>query len=73
MANVAKPIYGKQNKSIQDRLQALIKDGVKVIVCFGQATYDGRKKADLIDGVTIGSADIVMPALFEKQTKVISW
>ena len=73
LANVAKPIYGKQNKSIQDRLQALIQDGVKVIVCFGQATYDGRKKADLIDGVTIGSADIVMPALFEKHTKVISW
>ena len=73
LGTVEKPIYGKQNKSIQDRLKALIKKGVKVIVCFGHSKYDGRKKSDLIDGVIVGGPNIVMPALFEKNTKVISW
>jgi len=63
----------ENNQSIQDMLAAFIKDGGKVIMCQACSKAAGLTKADYIDGVEMGSWDIMEPLLFDENMKTLSW
>lgn len=62
-----------KNMSIQDMLTAFMKDGGTVIMCQACSAAAGLKKEDYIDGVTMGSWDVVEKALFDPNVKTLSW
>ena len=66
-------INGSKNKTVQEMISDIQKKGVKVIVCGGCIKKAGITKDQLLKGVVIGNADIIFPALFESNTKVMSW
>ena len=63
----------EKNQSIQDMLAAFMKDGGKVIMCQACSAAAGLTKADYIDGVEMGSWDIIEPLLFGENMKTLSW
>jgi predicted peroxiredoxin len=62
-----------QGKSLQVWLNDLKRGGAKVIVCRVCMGVHKITKADLIDGVVMGSADVVSEYLFDPKYRVISW
>jgi len=61
-------------KTLQEMLVSFIADGGKVIACpMCMKNVGGMKKADLLDGVVIGGADVTWPALFAKNTTVLNY
>ena len=63
-----------KGKSIQQMLQAFMKDGGKVIVCpMCMKHVGGMSKSDLIDGVLIGGPDTTWAALFADNVTVLSY
>lgn len=58
---------------IHAMLQAFIADGGQVIVCMACSRVAGLTKADLIDGVVMGSPDVVMPALMGPDIRTLTW
>lgn len=62
-----------KGQSIQDMLQAFIKDGGTVITCMACSKASGLTHADFIDGVTMGSPDLVTGLLFDPDVKTLSW
>ena len=59
--------------SIQDMLAAFIKDGGQVIMCQACSAAAGLSEDDYIDGVTMGSWDVVSSILFDPNVKTLSW
>ena len=62
-----------KGQSIQDMLQAFIKDGGTVIACMACSKASGLTHADFIEGVIMGSPDLVMGFLFDPDVKTLSW
>ena len=61
------------NMSIQDMLTAFIKDGGMVIMCQACSKAAGLTQADYIDGVTMGSWELIESILFDPNVKTLSW
>jgi len=59
--------------SIQDKLQAFIKDGGTVIACMVCSQASGLTSADFIDGVEMGNPDLVLGLLFDPKVKTLSF
>ncbi len=70
---IHQPRHPFNNKSVNEMLQGLIKSRAKVIVCQMCIKRYGLKKEDLMDGVVVGNPDITIPAMLDKNVKVISW
>ncbi len=63
----------ESNTSIQDMLSAFIKDGGTVIMCGACSQAAGLTKDDYIDGVQMGTWDLVSGILFDPNVKTLSW
>lgn len=63
----------EQDASIQDMLSAFMKDGGIVIMCQACSQAAGLTEADYIDGVRMGSWDLVSGLLFDPNVKTLSW
>ena len=62
-----------KNQSIQDMLTAFIEDGGTVIACSACSKAAGLVHGDFIDGVTMGTPDLVSEILFDPNVKTLSW
>ena len=62
-----------KNMSIQDMLTAFMKDGGTVLMCQACSAAAGLTKDDYIDGVQMGSWDVVEGYLFDPNVKTLSW
>lgn len=72
-AAVAKNEYPAGGTTLKKELLSFMKAGA-TIIAGGSCMKDmGLKKSDLIEGVAVGTPDIVMGALFKKDTKIISY
>ena len=63
----------EEGRSIQDMLQAFVKDGGMVIACAACSQAAGLTEEDFIEGVQMGNPDRVMGLLFDPQVKTLSW
>ena len=63
----------EQGQSIQDMLLAFIEDGGRVIACAACSHAAGLTPADFIDGVEMGSPDLVLGILFDPNVKTLAW
>ena len=72
-------VSGKQNKFIakdmthRELLQEAIKSGAKVEICFICAEALGLTQKDFIEGATIVKSDTIFDAMYQKDTKVLSF
>ena len=66
------PTNAKTGDDIHDMLKSFMKDGGKVIICPMCLSANGYDKSDLIEGVEMGSPDIIFPAILDS-AKVISY
>jgi len=62
-----------KGQSVQDMLDAFVKDGGIVIACSACSQAAGLKQDDFIDGVQMGTPDLVMGLLFDPKVKTLSW
>ena len=61
-------------KSLKEMLAGFMQSGGKVIVCpMCMKNVGGLTKDDLIDGVVVGGSEVTWPALFAKNTTVLSY
>ena len=70
------PVHGMmrdRNMSIQDMLTAFMKDGGMVVMCQACSAAAGLKKEDYIDGVVMGSWDVIEGLLFDPKVKTLGW
>ena len=63
----------QSHASIQDKLQAFIKDGGLVIACTPCSKAAGLTSADFIDDVKMGNPDLVLGLLFDPLIKTLSF
>jgi sulfur relay (sulfurtransferase) complex TusBCD TusD component (DsrE family) len=63
----------ESDTSIQDMLSAFIKDGGIVIMCQACSAAAGLTEADYIDGVKMGTWDLVSGILFDPNVKTLTW
>ena len=63
----------EKGQSIQDMLSAFIKDGGTVIACAACASAAGLTPEDFIEGVQMGTPDLVLGLLFDPSVKTLSW
>lgn len=66
-------VMKEKGKTVQDMLADFIKDGGQVIACQACSKAAGLKKADYIEGITMGSQDLVLGTLFDPSVKTLSW
>lgn len=59
--------------SVQDMLQAFVKDGGIVIACAACAEAAGLTQDDFIDGIQMGNTELVLGLLFDPSVKTLSW
>jgi len=62
-----------KHKDNQALLSALVKGGATVFACPHCVEHAGMKPGDLMDGVKIGTPELVQGALFEPSTRSLSW
>lgn len=62
-----------KNMSIQDMLAAFMKDGGTVLMCQACTAAAGLTKDDYIDGVQMGTWELVEGYLFDPNVKTLSW
>ncbi|MGB7552560.1 MAG: DsrE family protein [Chromatiaceae bacterium] len=62
-------VFADQRKA----LGAVIGQGATVIVCPMCMKHYGVKETDLMPGLKIGSPDLTGPALFQDDTKTLTW
>ncbi|MFT5698367.1 MAG: putative peroxiredoxin [Desulforhopalus sp.] len=62
-----------KGQSIQDMLTAFIQDGGTVIACSACSKAAGLEHEDFIDGITMGTPDLVSEILFDPNVKTLSW
>ncbi|MCW5698852.1 MAG: DsrE family protein [Rhodospirillales bacterium] len=65
--------HGLTKKSIHEMLQDFIKDGGTVFVCQACSKAAGLTEQDLIEGVVMGEENLILPALFGKEVRTLSW
>ena len=58
---------------VQAKLEDAIKNGAKVYICPVCMQEYGVEGEDLVNGLTIGNADLLNAALFADNTKTMSW
>ncbi|WP_321371651.1 DsrE family protein [uncultured Desulfuromusa sp.] len=63
----------EKGTSIQDMLTAFMHDGGMVIACQACSKAAGLTEDDFIDGVTMGTPDLVRGLLFDPNVKTLSW
>jgi predicted peroxiredoxin len=63
----------EQGQSIQDMLRAFMEDGGRVIACAACSRAAGLTSADFIEGVEMGSPDLVLGILFDPNVKTLAW
>jgi predicted peroxiredoxin len=63
----------EQGRSIQDMLRTFMEDGGRVIACAACARAAGLAPADFIEGVEMGSPDLVLGILFDPNVKTLAW
>jgi len=63
----------EQGQSIQDMLRAFMEDGGRVIACAACSRAAGLTPADFIEGVEMGSPDLVLGILFDPNVKTLAW
>ena len=66
-------LMAEAGTSIQDMLSAFIADGGTVIMCGACSKAAGLTKDDYIDGVTMGSTEVVASWLFDPNTQTLGW
>ncbi|MBA83559.1 hypothetical protein ACSSNL_06535 [Thalassobius sp. S69A] len=66
-------LMAEHGTSIQDMLQNFLSDGGVVIMCGACSKAAGLTKADYIDGVQMGSAELVGGWLFDPNVKTLGW
>jgi predicted peroxiredoxin len=66
-------LMADKGTSVQDMLKAFIADGGTVIMCGACSKAAGLTKTDYIDGITMGSTDLVAGWLFDPNTKTLAW
>lgn len=64
---------GPQVPDIQAMLRAFIADGGQVIACQACMGVAGLAPADLVEGVLVGSPEVLMPALMGPDVRTLSW
>lgn len=62
-----------KGQSIQDMLSAFMKDGGTVIACSACSKAAGLVHSDFIDGITMGTPELVSEILFDPAVKTLSW
>jgi predicted peroxiredoxin len=62
-----------QVADIQAMLRAFIAEGGQVIACQACMGVAGLTAADLIEGVVVGTADVLMPALMGPDVRTLTW
>ena len=62
-----------KGQSVQDMLDAFINDGGIVIACSACSRAAGLGQDDFIEGVQMGTPDLVMGLLFDPKVKTLSW
>lgn len=60
-------------ESVQDLLTAFMKDGGQVIACQACSKAAGLTLDDYIDGVVMGTPELVRGLLFDPNIKTLSW
>lgn len=65
--------HGPKNKTVPQMIADIKKKGATIIICGGCMKKAGISKDELLEGVVISNADIVMTAVFDNRTKVMSW
>lgn len=63
----------EKGQSVQDLLQAFIKDGGIVIACGACSKAAGLTEEDFVDGIQMGNPDLVLGLLFDPAVKTLSW
>lgn len=63
----------EKGQSIHDMLRAFMQDGGIVIACAACSRAAGLSAADFIDGVQMGTPDLVMGLLFDPSVKTLAW
>ena len=63
----------EKGMSVQDSLTAFMKDGGIIIACQACSKAAGLTKDDYIDGVTMGTPELVRGLLFDPNIKTLSW
>jgi len=63
----------EKGESIHEMLRAFIKDGGVVIACQACSKAAGLKKEDYLDGVTMGTEELVLEILFDPKVKTLTW
>jgi predicted peroxiredoxin len=74
--NRASHVHGlmrADDASIHDMLAAFIADGGTVIACQACAKAAGLGEEDLLEGVVMGSEELVLGLLFDPNVKTLSW
>jgi len=72
-AAVERNEYPVNGTTLKKELLLFMKAGATVIAGGSCMKDMGLNKSDLIEGVMVGTPDIVMGALFKKDTKIISY
>jgi predicted peroxiredoxin len=62
-----------KHKDNQALLSALMKGGATVLACPHCVEHAGMKQGDLLDGVRMGTPELTQGALFEANTRSLSW
>jgi predicted peroxiredoxin len=65
--------FGMLDKTPQQLLEDILKDGGRVIVCPMCMKRVGITQDDLMDGVTVGKPSVTVPALLKPGVKVMSY
>ncbi|MBN1958865.1 MAG: DsrE family protein [Desulfuromonadales bacterium] len=63
----------EKGATVQDLLSAFIRDGGQVIACQACSKAAGLTLEDYIDGVVMGSPELVRGLLFDPNIKTLSW
>ncbi len=62
-----------ETPDIHSMLRAFIADGGTVVACMACSRVAGLSKDDLIEGVVMGSPDVVLPALMGPNIRTLTW
>lgn len=70
---VASKANAEKFKEQQEVLEGLIKSGATIIICPACMKLNNVAEADLLPGIKLGSPEVTGNALFQDNTKTITW
>jgi predicted peroxiredoxin len=71
--NLPQHTNGITGKTLQQMLQEFIAQGGTVLICPGCMKQGGILETDLVEGIKMGSPQIVHPLLFAENVRAMSW